>query len=113
MVERITREELRELVATGEITLVHALPEESFRKQHIGGAVQLDYDRVAQQAPGRLPDKHAAIVVYCANAACRNSEIAANKLAALGYTNVREYAEGIADWSEAGLPIERGVEAAV
>jgi rhodanese-related sulfurtransferase len=113
MVERITREELRELIATSDITLVHALPEEYFREEHIAGAVQLDYDRVAQQAPDRLPDKDAAIVVYCANAACPNSEIAANKLAALGYTNVHEYAEGIADWSEAGLPLERGAEAAV
>ena len=29
-------------------------------------------------------------------------------LAALGYTNVREYAEGKQDWIEAGLPVERG-----
>jgi hypothetical protein len=28
-------------------------------------------------------------------------------LAAQGYTNVREYAEGKKDWREAGLPIER------
>jgi hypothetical protein len=40
-----------------------------------------------------------------------NSDIAANKLVALGYTNVREYAEGNADWIEAGLPVESGVPA--
>jgi rhodanese-related sulfurtransferase len=28
-------------------------------------------------------------------------------LAALGYTNVREYAAGKKDWKEAGLPVER------
>jgi rhodanese-related sulfurtransferase len=112
MVERITREELRDLIATSDVTLVHALPEESFRKEHIAGAIQLDYDRVAEQAPHRLPDKDAAMVVYCASAACPYSEIAANKLAALGYADVREYAEGLADWSEAGLPLERDLEAA-
>jgi rhodanese-related sulfurtransferase len=45
-------------------------------------------------------------VTYCASLTCRNSEIAANKLIALGYTNVRDYAEGKADWIEAGLPVE-------
>jgi rhodanese-related sulfurtransferase len=113
MVERITRTELEQLVGSGELTLVHALPEESFRRQHIPGAVQLDYERVAEQAPERLPDRDAAIVTYCANLACPNSDIAANKLVALGYTNVREYAEGIADWTEAGLPVESAAAAAV
>jgi rhodanese-related sulfurtransferase len=47
----------------------------------------------------------------CASLECRNSEIAANKLIALGYTNVREYAEGKADWIEAGLPVESSVAA--
>ena len=113
MAEKITREELQALVEAGEVTLVHALPEPYFRKEHIPGAVQLDHERVDEQAPGRLPDRAAAIVTYCASLACPNSGIAANRLVALGYTNVREYAEGIADWSEAGLPVERGTAAAV
>jgi rhodanese-related sulfurtransferase len=32
---------------------------------------------------------------------------------ALGYTNVRDYAAGIADWIDAGLPVEGEVGAAV
>ena len=32
--------------------------------------------------------------------------MAARELAALGYTNVREYAEGKQDWIRAGLPAE-------
>jgi rhodanese-related sulfurtransferase len=113
MAEKIGREELRPLVAGREVTLVHALPEPYFRREHIPGAIQLDHERVAEQAPERLPDKDARIVTYCANLACPNSEIAANRLVALGYTNVREYAEGIADWIEAGLPVESEVGAAV
>jgi rhodanese-related sulfurtransferase len=31
-------------------------------------------------------------------------------LAALGYTNVREYVEGKKDWRAAGLPLERSVK---
>ena len=57
-------------------------------------------------APELVPDRSAEIVVYCANSACRNSGIAAEALTALGYTNVRTYEAGKADWIEAGLPIE-------
>ena len=42
-----------------------------------------------------------------------NSEIAARRLSTLGYTNVREYAEGKEDWVNAGLPVERGAAAAL
>lgn len=73
------------------------------------------------QTPGRqrvqaagarlLPDKDAALVTYCSNAACANSGQVASKLEKLGYTNVRKYAGGIQDWSEAGLPIESGLPA--
>lgn len=73
----------------------------------------MDHERVDEQAPERLPDKDAAIVTYCASLACPNSAIAANWLVALGYTNVREYAAGIADWIEAGLPVEGEVGAGV
>ena len=59
--------------------------------------------------PALLADKAAVIVVYCANLACQNSEIAAARLTELGYANVREYADGKQDWIDAGLPTERGV----
>jgi rhodanese-related sulfurtransferase len=113
MADKITREELQGLLEEGDVTLVHALPEPYFRKEHIPGALQLDHDRVDELSPERLPDKSAPIVTYCANLSCPNSEIAANRLVALGYTDVREYAEGIADWIEAGLPVERAVRTAV
>ena len=34
--------------------------------------------------------------------------LVADRLAALGYTNVRKYREGIEDWAGAGLPTESG-----
>jgi hypothetical protein len=34
--------------------------------------------------------------------------VAARRLMAIGYTNVREYAEGKEDRVNAGLPVERG-----
>jgi rhodanese-related sulfurtransferase len=46
------------------------------------------------------------VIVYCSNLPCPNSTIASQRLAALGYTNVREYEEGKQDWIDAGLPTE-------
>ncbi|GAA5071819.1 rhodanese-like domain-containing protein [Nocardia iowensis] len=61
-------------------------------------------DELAKEiAPQLLPNKDAAIVTYCSNPACPNSQQVATKLEALGYTNVRKYREGIQDWTEAGL----------
>jgi rhodanese-related sulfurtransferase len=59
-----------------------------------------------------LPDRSAAIVTYCSNVACPNSEGVARMLTSLGYTNVRKYREGIQDWVEAGLPTESTASAA-
>ena len=59
-------------------------------------------------APTLLPDRDAQIVVYCSDGSCPNSAIAAAKLAALGYTDVRRYHEGKAEWRDAGLPFESG-----
>jgi rhodanese-related sulfurtransferase len=113
MAPKITRNELEALLDRSEVVVVEALSEESFAKAHIPGAIRVDHEELEAQAPELLPDKDAAIVTYCASLACRNSEIAANKLIALGYTRVREYAEGKADWIQAGLPVEASASTAV
>ena len=108
MVERITRDELKaKLDAGARITLVEALPEKYFRHAHLPGALNLPHDAVDALAPSLLPDKSAEIVVYCANAPCRNSGIAAARLVELGYRRVRDYHEGKADWIEAGHAVEK------
>ncbi len=113
MVATIARDELKAKLDGGErITIVEALPEEYYRKAHLPGALLLPHDQVDELAPAVLPDKAATVVVYCANLACQNSGIAAERLVALGYADVREYAEGKQDWIDAGYPTERGVEAA-
>lgn len=115
MIRHITRQEIeRHLEANTPMTLVEALPEKYYREGHLPGAVHLPHDQVRALAPERLPDKNAFIAVYCANAPCRNSRIAAQLLESLGYTNVAEYVEGKQDWVEAGLPLDKSaVEQAV
>jgi rhodanese-related sulfurtransferase len=113
MTTRITRDEVKTRLDTGEpVSIVEALPEEYYRKAHLPGALLLPHDHVDALAPVLLPDKEATIIVYCANLACRNSTIAAERLTELGYTAVFEYAEGKQDWIDAGFPTEGGMAAA-
>jgi rhodanese-related sulfurtransferase len=96
----------------GQVTLAEALPEKYWRDWHLPGAKHLPHDQVKQLARGVLPDKDAAIVVYCASSTCQNSHIAAQLLTQLGYTDVAVYAGGKQDWQEAGLPVENGTAVA-
>ena len=105
----ITREELRNAIEAGEVTVVEALPANYYEDAHLPGAINIPHTEVRALAPRLLPDKDAAIVTYCASTTCPNSDIAATVLTKLGYANVRDYVEGKAGWQEAGLPLEQGV----
>jgi rhodanese-related sulfurtransferase len=82
-----------------------------FASGHLPGAINLPLEGFAALAQRALPDKGAAIVVYCASATCANSHIAQQKLLALGYRDVRAYKGGKAAWRDAGFPLERATEA--
>jgi rhodanese-related sulfurtransferase len=108
----ITLDELRDSLAgpTPPI-LVEALPPQYYADQHLPGAINIPHDQVDELAADLLPDRDAPIVVYCASGPCQNSGIAARRLAQLGYTDVRDYHEGKAEWIAAGLPLEGMVSA--
>ena len=66
MVATISRDELKDKLDRGDdFALVETLPEESYRRSHLPGAVLMPYDRVGEVAPGLLPDKDREVVVYC------------------------------------------------
>ena len=103
----ISRQDLQARIDGKEaLVLIEALPESYYLKGHLPGALNLPHDRVRELAPALIPDMAAEVVTYCASATCQNSHIAADTLRAMGYTNVRVYAEGKQDWVEAGLPLE-------
>ena len=106
MTAPISRDELAAAITAGRVTVVDALPEAYWARQHLPGALNLVAQDVDRLAPALLPDRDAAVVTYCSNAACPNSRAVAARLEALGYTDVRTYRDGIQDWVEAGLPVE-------
>jgi rhodanese-related sulfurtransferase len=105
----IGRDELRAKMENGEeFVLVDALAPMSYARSHLPDAINLPLEWVDERAPRRIPEPDTEIVVYCIDAACTSSGLVAERLRRLGYSNVRHYVEGKADWTEAGLPLEGG-----
>jgi rhodanese-related sulfurtransferase len=104
--KNITREELKAKMDRGEkFVLVDALSAKHYDSSHLPGAINLPYELV-DEAETVLPDKDAAIVVYCMNPDCEASTEEARELEEMGYRNVLHYAEGKQGWLQAGLPVE-------
>lgn len=105
--KRIAREDLKKKLDRGDaFILVDTLPPTAYRKRHLPHAINIPSDDIIAMAPRVIPDRQTEIVVYCANGPCRRSGLAAERLAALGYTNVRDYHDGRRDWQAAGWPVQ-------
>ena len=66
-----------------------------YDEEHIENAILNPYTEIEAKAANKLPDKDQLILVYCRSG--RRSKIAAQSLADMGYTNVKEFG-GIIDW---------------
>jgi rhodanese-related sulfurtransferase len=106
MISEISRDELKQrLDHPKKFTLVDTLPAESYRQSHIPGALNLPLQEIRSLAPELVPSKDQEVIVYCASAACNASEEAARILEEMGYSRVRRYVGGIADWAAAAIPL--------
>lgn len=106
----IDRDKLKRWLDSGrDFTLIEVLPEESFRKEHLPGAINIPVadDDFGQRVREAVPDKDETVVVYCANTECPASPRAARKMEEMGYTDVHDYEAGKEDWKEAELELER------
>ena len=94
--EQITPDEAKALMDSedGYIILDVRTPEE-FAAGHIAGAILIPDYEIGEKAESILTNKEQLILVYCRSG--RRSKNAANELATLGYTNIKEFG-GINDW---------------
>ncbi len=106
MPDLITRDDLKAKLERGDdFVLIDTLPETAFHKGHLPGAINIRSDDILAEAPRRIPDKDADIVVYCASETCKRAGLSAERLLSLGYTRVLHYVGGKKDWVAAGLPL--------
>ena len=96
MYEQITPQDAKKIMDSGEEHIIlDTREQDEFDEGHIPGAILIPYTEIENKAEEMLPDKDAQILVYCRSG--RRSKIAAESLAKLGYTNVKEFG-GIIDW---------------
>lgn len=69
---------------------------DEFAEGHIPAAINVANESIGSEAIEELPDKDQLIYVYCRSG--NRSRQAAEKLVALGYTNIVEFG-GIIDWT--------------
>jgi rhodanese-related sulfurtransferase len=120
----VATEELKKWMDSGkEMLIVDTMPfEDSFKKQHVPGAVQFLFPIPDMQAwdaketDGKTMEdyklllgdnKDKLIVIYCGFVKCTRSHNGAAWAVKLGYKNVYRYPGGIFAWRGAGFPIEK------
>jgi len=85
-------------------TLVDVREQHEFNAGFIPGAVHIPRGFLELQAEGKLPDKQAPIVVYCAGGT--RSAFAAKTLADMGYVDVTSANPGFVRWKDLRFPVE-------
>jgi len=99
----INREELkRKLDVGGDFRLINRLDEWMFRAKRIPGSIHFGS---LKHALATLDPKE-EVIVYCSNFGCTASVLVYQQLVDHGFQNVKHYAGGIADWEDAGYPLE-------
>jgi rhodanese-related sulfurtransferase len=99
----ITREELKKKLDDGRnFKLINCLDEWQFRAKRIPGSILFES---LKHALDTLDPKE-EVIVYCSNCGCTASVLVYQQLFEHGFLNLRHYAGGIADWEDAGYPLE-------
>ena len=92
----ITAEEAKQIMDTEEAYIILDVREQDeYDAGHIPEAILIPYTQIEEKANEMLPDKDQLILVHCRSG--RRSKLAAEALAELGYTNIKEFG-GIIDW---------------
>lgn len=95
--------ELQTMLATKDFTFINVhIP---FEGDIAGTDLSIPFDEIEHNLDKLPADKGAKIVLYCRSD--RMSNIAAEKLVSLGYTNVWNLDGGMLAWEQAGLTLER------
>jgi rhodanese-related sulfurtransferase len=96
MYEQITAEDAKRIMDSGEECIILDVREQDeYDEGHIANAILIPYGEIENRAERIIPDKDKLILVYCRSG--RRSRIAAENLAKLGYTNIKDFG-GIIDW---------------
>jgi rhodanese-related sulfurtransferase/DNA-binding transcriptional ArsR family regulator len=99
-------DQLRALLADGDVTLLDVRPVLEYRQGHIPGAQSVPVDELERRLAELPRDRE--VVAYCRGPYCVYADEAADLLQRHGFS-VRRLEQGFPEWRAAGLPVEAGV----
>ena len=97
------------------MVIIDTMPEDSYNKNHIPGAVgavlpgkmeEVDPERRAAFVKALGEDKNKPVIIYCGRVSCYRSHVGALIAKEEGFTNVLRHPGGIDAWLEAGYKAE-------
>ena len=104
-VKECTSAEVKAKIERGDcFHFIDVREESEFAKDHAKGARHLGKGILERDIETIIPDKQAAIILYCGGGF--RSILAADALQQMGYVNVTSMDGGIRAWREAGYPLE-------
>ena len=102
----ITVEEAKKLYDEG-VVMIDVRNPRLYARRHIPGAHHLDLKTAYNEAAlAALAGKDDAVVIYCSGVKCSRSYRASEQAVSWGYKKVNYFRGGIADWRNAGYPVE-------
>lgn len=106
-VTECTVADVQRRIARGEqFHFIDVREDHEFAADHAKGASHLGKGIIERDIETMIPEKQAAIVLYCGGGF--RSVLAADALQRMGYTSVVSMDGGIKAWREAGCPLEGG-----
>lgn len=102
--EAVTREQLLERLAAGDVVVLDVRDETEYAAGHLPGAIHVPPAEI-QQRLAQLPDD-VTVVAYCRGPFCITSDDAVRTLTAAGRKALR-LVDGYPEWAAAGLPVEK------
>lgn len=94
---QITQEEAADLMSSNSgYIIVDVRRQDEYDAGHIPDAVLIPNESITDERPAELPDTSQMILIYCRSG--NRSKLAAEKLSAMGYTNIYEFG-GINTWT--------------
>ena len=102
--EVMSRDELLERLAAGDVVVLDVRPASEFAAGHVAGAINIPAEDITEQLK-RLP-RGKQVVAYCRGPLCALSVEAVRALRGSGRRAVR-LQDGYPEWAAAGLPTEK------
>lgn len=100
----VKREELLQLVSSGEAVVVDVRPAGEYQAGHIAGAISIPLDSLSKHL-AKLPTNQ-EVVAYCRGPYCMFAYEAVSQLRSQGY-KARRLEDGYPEWKAGQLPVEK------